>query len=394
MDQAFSGLRVYDASQGVAGPYATMLMALHGADVVKVEPLGGDWSRVLGTTFGDHCAHSLVFNRGKRSIALDTKSPRGRTIAWQLARDADILVESFRPGVMARAGLDYETLRTANPALVYASLTGFGEAGPYRDRPTVDALIQAHSGLMAMNATPDGVPRRQPMVVVDVLSGLYLFHAISAAVLRRFRFGEGQRVAISLMEAAAAFQAAKIAEHHLEGATPRPLYVPLGVFATASGHLAVSVRRNDHFAALCAVLGRSGLVEDPRFASQELRITHAEPLLVEIRRAFLERPARHWVPALQQAGVLAEYVNDYAAWMADPQVAASGALMWIEQSGVGRVPLINIPGAPSGGALGAHSPHVGEHSRAILAEIGYDDDAIEALVETRVLGEPAAPARV
>ena len=169
---AYDGITVLDFTQGIAGPHASMLLALHGADVIKIEPLEGDWGRALGELKGDHCAHSVAFNRGKRSIALDLKSPDGIAVVKKIAAKAHVVLESFRPGVIQRLGFGYEAIKKVNPKVVYCSVSGFGQTGPYSKRPTVDGLIQAFSGMMVMNRMPDGTPWRQGMIAVDVTTGL------------------------------------------------------------------------------------------------------------------------------------------------------------------------------------------------------------------------------
>ena len=237
---AYDGITVLDFTQGVAGPHASMLLALHGADVIKIEPLEGDWGRVLGELKGDHCAHSVAFNRGKRSIALDLKSPDGIAVAKKIAAKADVVMESFRPGVIARLGFGYEDLKKINPKVVYCSVSGFGQTGPFAKRPTVDTLIQAFSGMMVMNRMPDGTPWRQGMIAVDVTTGLYTFQALATAIMRQFRFGEGCFIDSSLMRSAAAYQGAKLMEWVFSNGAPPVLYMPAGIFKTQNGHLTLS----------------------------------------------------------------------------------------------------------------------------------------------------------
>ncbi|SVB49177.1 uncharacterized protein METZ01_LOCUS202031, partial [marine metagenome] len=173
------GIKVFDATQGVAGPHATMLLAQHGANVIKVEPLEGDWGRTLGKMYGDLCAHAVNFNRGKRSIALDLKSTDGIKVAQKLASDADIVVESFRPGVMARFGLGYMDIKAKRQDVIYLSVTGFGQEGPNKNLPVTDSVIQAFSGFMSINRDSEGTPQRLGMIAIDVLTGLYAYQAIS-----------------------------------------------------------------------------------------------------------------------------------------------------------------------------------------------------------------------
>lgn len=386
--KAFSGVRVYDATQGVAGPHATMLLALHGADVVKIEPMEGDWCRVLGQTVGEHCAHSVAFNRGKRSIAFDMKKPEGREIARRLAARADVFAESFRPGVISRLGMGYEDMRKVNPKIVYASVSGFGQTGPYGERPTVDGLIQAFSGMMVMNRTADGLPHRMGMIAVDVLTGLYMFQALSTAIIRQIRFGEGSYIDGSMMQATAAFQAGKITEDYMGNGNPPPLYVPAGMFKTSDGYLVLSTMRDAHYKALCEVVGRPDLASDPRYASKELRTQNAAPMMAEFHKELAKKPTDEWLKLMHKAGVMAERVNSYEEWRQNEHVQAVRGFDWVEQNGIGRIPVANIPGLPkvADDVPGAQqAPGIGEHSRTILGEIGYAPEEVEKLIVDKVV---------
>ncbi len=386
--KAFEGVKVFDMTQGVAGPHCTMLLALHGADVLKIEPLDGDWGRQLGERRGDHCAHSVAFNRGKRSIALDLKKPAGIAIAKKLAAQADVVTESFRPGVMERLGMGYKTLSAANAKQIYFCVSGFGQIGPYSKRPTVDSLIQAFSGMMVMNRTSDGVPHRQGMIAVDVLTGLYGFNAVSAALMRQFRFGEGSYIDNSMMMATAAFQGAKLMEHVWSHGKPPPLYVPAGMFKTADGYIVISSMRQHHFKALCQALGRAEYADDPRFETHESRIANAATINQALGSAFPAKTTAEWLTVLHEGGVFAERVNNYDDYMASEQVASMGAVDWLEEDGVGKLPIANIPGLPPARdeAAARHAPHIGENSRDVLSGLGYSPAQIDMLIEDRVVG--------
>lgn len=393
--QAFSGVTVLDFTQGVAGPHSTMLLALNGADVLKIEPPEGDWGRQLGELFGDHCAHSVAFNRAKRSIALDLKAPGGIEIVKRIAAKADVVAESFRPGVMDRLGLGYEAIRAVNPKVVYCSVSGFGQTGPFGKRPTVDSLIQAFSGMMVMNRTADGVPHRQGMIAVDVMTGLYTFNAMSTALTRMFRFGEGSRIDSSLMLSAAAFQGAKLMEHVASKGSPPPLYVPGGMFRTSDGYISIGAMRPRHFKALCETVGRGEFADDPRFASHQSRLKNAAAINKMLNEEFPKRPTAEWLAALHAAEVYAERVNTYDDYLAHPHVAAVGAVDWIEQDGIGRLPVANLPGfVPARDDPRARrAPHIGEDGRAILAELGYAPAEIASLFERRAVSAWSAPAK-
>ena len=181
--RAFDGIKVLDFTQGIAGPHSTMLLAQHGADVIKIDPLDGDWGRSMGALYGDHCAHSIAFNRGKRSIALDMKQPEAREVTKKMAAECDVVVEAFRPGIMAKFGLSYDDVKKINPNVIYLSVTGFGQKGPNNGLPVTDAIIQAFSGFMTINRDSQGLPNRVNMIPIDVTTGLYAFQALSAALI-------------------------------------------------------------------------------------------------------------------------------------------------------------------------------------------------------------------
>ena len=379
--RAFEGIRVLDATQGVAGPHCAMLLAQHGADVVKLEPIGGDWGRAIGTQHGEHSAYSLAVNRGKRSIATDLKNPEGLAIAKKLAAEADIVLESFRPGVMARFGLDYASVKADNPNVIYLSVTGFGQSGPYIKRPVTDSVIQAYSGWMSINKDKDGLPQRISIIAIDVMTGLYGFQAVAPALYLRSRTGEGQYLDISLAGSAAAFMAGKIAEYQLEGADPSPLGSPLGTFKTADGFINMNARRDAHFHALCGMLGKEEWTTDERFTTPAGRIANDAALMDVIRPAMLTKTSDEWLSLLEAADILAAKVNDFGDLIADPQVQAVGQIERVDQATIGVLPVPQIPGQPvidPDGPL-SYCPEIGEHTDEILSELGYPAEKISSL---------------
>ena len=383
-----SGIKVFDATQGVAGPHATMLLAQHGADVTKIEPLEGDWGRTLGKMYGDLCAHAITFNRGKKSLALDLKNEEGKAIAQKLAREADVVVESFRPGVMARFGLSYEDIKKHNPKVVYLSLTGFGQTGPNSKLPTTDSVIQAFSGWMTLHRDSEGTPMRSGMIAVDVMTGLYAFQALSAAILRQVRFGKGSYIDCSLMQAAAAFQSAKVTEYFLENGEPQVLYVPVGTMKTKDGYLNVTAMREHHYVGLCKVLGRDDLAADPRYNTREKRIEREKELMPIVRAEFLKRTTDEWARELTEAGVMNAKVNTYQDFMDDAHVKAVNGLAWIDHQGLGRMPMANIPGLPSivEGSPLAECPHTGQHTVEVLKRNGFSEAEINRLLAAKAIG--------
>src|SRR3954468_6127244 len=278
----YRGLRVVDFGQGIASPYCAMLLAAYGAEVTKVEPPEGDWSRYLGTTYGNHTALSAVYNRGKRSLCLDLKNEAGIATARRLARDCDVLVEGFRPGVAARLGLGYEALARDNPGLIYLSVSGFGQSGPYAKRPGSDSVAQAFSGLVSVNLGNDKIPHRVGTTISDVATGVYAFQAIATALFARATVGTGRWIDVNLAQSTAALLGHKAAEYVLESGAPRPLNVPAGSYQTGDGWMMVTLVNESQYKRLCAAIGRDDLASDPRFADFARRADSADILMVQL----------------------------------------------------------------------------------------------------------------
>jgi crotonobetainyl-CoA:carnitine CoA-transferase CaiB-like acyl-CoA transferase len=371
-DAPFEGLRVADLSQGIAGPYSAMLLAQHGADVVKVEPPGGDWSREIGTRCGEQSAFSLAANLGKRSIVADLREERGRLVVRRLVERADVFIESFRPGVAARLGLGYEAVSASNPRILYVSVSGFGQTGPDRERPAVDTILQAFTGLMSVNKGGDGAPHRVASVVMDMTTALFTFQAVSAALYARRHEPRGRYIETSLMQAGAALQIVNMIGSYLENGAVRPGLTPSGTFPAQDGWLNVSVLRNQDFGVLCDILERPDLKADPRFADNDARFRHAGPLTEALADAFRLRPAAEWCGRLAAAGIMHARVNTHLDYLRDPHVEATGTVLWMEQPGLGKVPLPWPPGVnpPASGTRRATAPALGEHGQEVRAELG------------------------
>ena len=382
-DPAFAGLKVLDLSQGVAGPHCGTLLACHGAEVVKLEPLNGDWGRAIGKRYGDHCAYSLAFNRGKKSLALDLKAEAGREIAFRLAEEADVVLQNYRPGVIDRLGLGYAAVAERNPSVVYLSITGFGASGPKANLPATDSVIQAYSGLMSINRDAAGMPQRIGILAIDIMTGLYAFQAVAPALYRRAARGVGAHIETSLTEAVGAFQAAKMIEYALEGLDSGVLGVPVATFEAADGWINVNGRRDPHFAAMCGLLGLPELADDPRFATVPARFENAELLMPMLRRKVKAWRVADLAKALDEADVLNAPVNDYGDYFADPHVQAIEALSWVEFDGIGRLPIPRLVGfGPSRqGDPRLEAPGIGEHSAELLAGLGYTAADVARLAE-------------
>jgi crotonobetainyl-CoA:carnitine CoA-transferase CaiB-like acyl-CoA transferase len=394
MTQALQGIKVLDFSMGVAGPHAGMLCAQHGADVVKVETREGDWCRVLGQQYGDLSAFSLIYNRGKRSLAIDMKQPEALRTVQQMATQADVIIEAFRPGVMKKFGLDFATVRRDNPNVVYLSVSGFGADGPMADAPATDAVMQAFSGLMNSNKDAEGTPQRIDLILIDVITGLYGYQAISSALIDRLRHGTpGRHIDCSLLKAAVSFQAGKIVENYIEKGD-RALYVPLGVFATADGHITLSCRRDEHFEALCRAIDAEGLLRDGRYATGALRVERQGELLPLLKAALQKFTTDELSPRLSAAGILYSRINTYEQMLAEKQVAHAGAVQWQLQHGIEQMlPIADIPGVAARPET-SQAPHIGQHSKDVLQSWGVAADTIADLVRRNAIngddgGRPA-----
>jgi crotonobetainyl-CoA:carnitine CoA-transferase CaiB-like acyl-CoA transferase len=389
-DAPFAGLKVIDLSQGVAGPYCGMLLAQHGADVIKVEPTGeGDWARTLGTRYGCHTAYSFPANLGKRSIALDLKSPDGKEVLWRLIKGADVLLEGFRPGVLERLGFGYEAVSEREPRILYLSVSGFGQSGPLSGRPAMDPVLQAFTGLMIDNKGEDGVPHRVPFVVIDMSTALYAFQAVSAALYARREEQRGRRIEVSLLQAASAMQAIRMMMVYLEGEQVRRA-MPSGVFKTADGWLQFLVVRDQQWVALCGVLERPELATDARFADAAGRMSNEAALLGLVRPVIAERPTAYWSQRLREADIMHERLNNFREFLRQPQAEAIGLISWLDLQGAPEpVPVPNIAGiAPfAKKAPRATTPLLGQHTCEVLRDHGFTDAEIAALVERNVVTE-------
>jgi crotonobetainyl-CoA:carnitine CoA-transferase CaiB-like acyl-CoA transferase len=374
-DAPYRGVRVLDLSQGVAAPHCGMLLAQHGADVVKVEPTDGDWVRGLGIAHGPHSTLSMVYNLGKRSIALDLKNPHGVAVVHRLAQRADVVLESSRPGVADRLGVGYAALKALNPRMIYLSVSGFGQRGPYRERPCTDTVAQAYTGFMSINLGRDGIPHKVDTIIMDAVTGLYAFGAVAAALAGRGD-GEGTYLDLSLSGCGAAVQAPKVAEYALEGGQPQLLNSPAGTYRTADGWIAITLTTESHYRKLCAAVGAPELAEDPRFASFADRAANHDALVEALSGRFVTRTTDAWRAGLLANDVLAERILSHGDWLADEQTRATGAAPAVEVPGVGAVPVPLIPGRAGHRGL---PPEPGADARGVLSEAGYDAAAIAAL---------------
>ncbi|MCQ4166126.1 CaiB/BaiF CoA transferase family protein [Tahibacter harae] len=403
-----NGVRVLDLSRILAGPWCTQLLADYGADVVKVEnPAGGDDTRRWGPPFlrgqgGEQvAAYFLCCNRGKRSLSLDFRSAEGQDILRRLAQQADVVVENYLPGTLARYGLDYASLAALNPRLIYCSVTGFGQDGPNRDRAGYDAMIQAEAGLMSLTGLGAGEPGAGPMkagiAVSDLMCGMYAASAILAALHARTHSGRGAQLDLALFDCQVAWLANQGMNYLVGGEVPprhgtaHPNIAPYQVFATADGHLMLAVGNDEQFRRFCAAAGADALAADARFATNAGRVAARAELIIAMTAVLLTRGTRSWLDALAAAGVPAGPVNDLAQVFAHDQVSARGLVQQLAHPLWGAVPQLANPLRRDGVAPLSRQapPALGEHNDAVLAELGFDAQARAGLRERGVIGGAA-----
>jgi crotonobetainyl-CoA:carnitine CoA-transferase CaiB-like acyl-CoA transferase len=378
---ALAGVRVLELTQVMAGPFCGQVLADMGADVIKVEPPEGDPTRhALGFTLreGGDTAAFLAVNRNKRSVALDLKDDGDRERFYALVDGADVVLENHRPGVAERLGVGYETLAERNPRLIYASISGFGQTGPYAQRPGFDLIAQGLSGVMSVTGEPGGEPVKCGIPISDLSSGLFCAVAILSAYVARERTGRGQRIDTSLFEGALALSIWESAELWATGRTPQPLgsahrlTAPYQALRTRDGHITVGANNARFWERLCGALGREDLVDDPRFGSNAGRMEHRPELVAELESALAARGTDEWVQALLDAGVPAGQIHDYREGFQDPHTLAREMMVEVEHPVEGVVKALGIPVKLSDtpGAVRRAAPLLGEHTEEVLREAG------------------------
>ena len=384
MTLPLDGVRVVDLTQVMGGPFCTMQLGDLGADVIKVEPPGGDLSRRMGGAQlrmpGDDNAPFFALNRNKRSIVLDLTVNEDREVMRELARTADVVVESFRPGVARRLGADYETIAAINPRIIYASISGFGQTGPYADRPGFDLIAQAMSGLMSVTGEPNGEPVKCGVPIADLAVGLIATNGILAALIARGRTGRGQYIDTSLFESALAMAVWETTEYWATGHAPHAmgsahrLNAPYQALRTADGHVVLAALTSRQWTDLCAALGRADLATDPRFETNATRMAHRAALAAELEVALGARTTATWVEALLAAGIPAGPINDLAQVFDDPHTQARRMVEEIDHPVAGRVRTLGFPLKMSDTPprVRRAPPLLVEHSAEIRRELGLE----------------------
>ncbi len=395
-----SGITVTDLTRVLAGPLATMILADLGARVIKVERPGrGDDTRQFGPPFlkdaagndTSEAAYYLAVNRGKESLTLDLSKPQGQAIARSLALKSDLLFENFKAGDLAKFGLGYEDLKDQNRGLIYCSITGFGQTGPYRSRAGYDSLVQAMSGLMSITGHADGQPGGGPLRVgvpiSDILTGMYAVIAALAALAHRKDTGDGQYIDVSLLDSTVATLTNQAMNYLATGQSPdrigntHPNIVPYQAFPTTDGHIVVAVGNDAQFVRYCAVVGRPELAGEARFATNIERVRNRDVLIPMLEDIMADRDTAAWSEAFEEAGIPCGPINTIEEAFADPQVEAREMRIELAHPLAGTVPLVGSPMRLSATPVRYRRapPLLGEHSEDILRELGHSDDQIDSL---------------
>lgn len=382
-----SGVRVLDLTRVLSGPFCTALLGDLGADVIKIEAPEGDSIRGQGAIKEGLSGYFAQFNRNKRSVRLDLRKAEGRAILAKLIAQADVLVENFRPGVLARMGFTTARLRELRPSLVTCAINGFGSTGPYRDRPAFDFIAQAMSGFMSVNGRVDDPPLRSGLPISDLIAGLYAALSITASVMRARATGRGQQTEVALTNGLVSMLSYIATNYFASGVVPprsgndHPIAAPYGLFPTRDGEIALAPPDDTFFGRLMDALGLSELKKDPLYATQHARVANRARINAIVGGKLAMHGTVHWVEVLNAAGVPCGPVNSVEQVFQDPQILAQEMVLEVEHPGHGMVRMLGFPmkfsETPCQVRLAA--PELGEHSDAVLAELGYSDAARQAL---------------
>ena len=396
MTKALEGIRVLDLTRALAGPFCTLMLGDNGADVIKIEiPGSGDDTRKWGPPFiGDESAYFLSINRNKRSLTLNLQDPKAQDVFMKLAKDSDVVVENFTPGVMDRFGLGYEAVKAVNPNVVYCSISGFGQYGPYRSRPAYDQIMQGVGGLMSITGEPDGEPQKIGIAVTDIGAGMWSAFAITTALHHRDKTGEGQYIDISMLDAQVAWLTYQAAFFFANDEPPKrmgaahPTLVPYQAFMCSDGkYINVAVGSERIWERFCQGMGREDLKDHPDYSVNSVRVAHRGAIVSMLQEIFLTRPVSEWVEDLQAANVPCGPINDLADVFADPQVLARDMLQEMPHPTLGTIKQTGLPikFSRTPGGLDRHPPLLGEHNQEILSSLGYSDADVQSLKDASVI---------
>ncbi|MCT4633183.1 MAG: CoA transferase [Firmicutes bacterium] len=395
MALALEGIKVLDLTRVLAGPYATMILADMGADVIKVEMPGkGDDSRHFGPYIGDESAYFMSINRNKKSMTLNLKEQKGKDILKELVKQVDVIVENYRPGTMEKLGLGYDVLKEINPKIIYAASSGFGHTGPYSKRPAYDGVVQAMGGIMSITGQKGGKPTRVGPSVGDITAGLFTAIGILAALQTRNTQGVGQKVDVAMLDCQVAILENAIARYVVSGDVPAPAgnrhssIVPFEPFETANGEIMIAAGNDNLYKKYCAAMGRPELAEDERFVTNPLRSDNYAELRPILGEAMKAKTTEEWQTIMDDAGVPNGPINTVDKVISNEQVNAREMIQEVEHPIAGK---LKMPGVPikmseTPGSIRTHAPLLGQHTNEVLSSmLGLSEEEIKELKDTKVL---------
>ena len=396
MAAALENIKVVDLTRTLAGPFCTMMLGDMGADVVKIEePERGDETRSWTPFWNGESTQFVSFNRNKRSLSLNLREKEGLDIVRSLAKDADVMIESFRAGALERMGLGYEEIRAINPGIVYCSISGYGRTGPMAEKPGYDLIIQAYSGLMDLTGEPDGLPMRVGFSLVDLFTGMMAFGSVVTALYHKRETGQGQRLEAALLDGQVAALSYHATAYMATGNVPQrmgsghPSLVPYQSFSASDGNFIVGVANQGLWERFCAGIGRTDLMEDPRFLTNDDRVAHRAECIETLNNIFKARTVAEWVEIIEQCGVPCGPINPVDAVVNDPQVNTRNMIAELSHP---NVPDLRIPNSPlklaeTPPTIKRPPPLLGQHNDEVLGELGYDSEAIKGLKQRGVIGK-------
>jgi crotonobetainyl-CoA:carnitine CoA-transferase CaiB-like acyl-CoA transferase len=390
-------VKVLDLSHALAGPFCSTMLADYGAQIVKIEPPGGgDIARGWGAPIaGGETAYFVGLHRGKRGIVLDLKSPEGKEVFFKLVEQADVVLENYRMDALKRLGLDYEAAKKRNPGIIYCSISGFGQDGPYRERAALDLVVQAESGMISVTGEPGSSGTRAGVSIADLTAGMNAAYAIMLALRVKDKTGQGQHIDVSMLEGLVSLLSSAISNYFANGEVPKPLgtaysvLVPYQTFRTKTKDIAIAVAGDKIWGLFCPAVGRPDLLTDPRFRTTPDRMVNRDALLPILQEALLARTYEEWEPLLLANDIPVGAINNVAQLVEHPQVKAREVLYDVNHRTAGKVRVVRSPIrlSKTPACLPTPSPTLGEHTVTVMKELGYSDAQIAELQKAGAFGK-------
>lgn len=395
MKTPLEGITVLDLSHALAGPFCSTMLGDFGARVIKIEPPTGDIARAWGVPLtDDDTSYFVSLHRNKQGVGIDLSTAAGRELFFEMVKKADVVLENYRVGTLAKLGIDYDAARRHNPGIIYCSVSGFGQDGPYRDRPALDLILQAESGMISVTGEPGGSGVRCGVSIADLTAGMNATMGILLALRVKEKTGEGQSIDVSMMEGQMSLLGVMIGNYLADGVLPRPMgtayaaLLPYQTFRTKSKDIALAVGSEKLWKIFCPAVGHPELAEDPRFRTNRDRIRHAPSLVEAVQNIMLTRTYEQWETLLLDAGIPMGAINDIGQLVEHPQVKARGSLVRMEHPRAGEVTIVGVPIRLSRtpGSVRTPAPKLGEHTVQVMREfMGMTDERIAELRDARVL---------